>query len=80
LVCPDRPTQSVNIKNKNKTLRTNFNISEIVSSQFTSSTPLKTPTPTPIWKLNGSTRHALMELDQEMPDFADMFSLIKKYF
>ena len=46
----------------------------IPSLHSTTSTPLKTPPPTPNWKLNESTRHALMELDQEMPDFADMFN------
>ena len=51
----------------------------ILSLHTTTSTPLKTSTPTPIWKLNESTRHALMELDQEMPDFADMFSQLIRY-
>lgn len=46
----------------------------IPSLHSTTSTPLKTPPPTPNWKLNESTRHALMELDQEMSDFADMFN------
>jgi len=37
-------------------------------------TTTSTTLPTPNWKLNESTRHALMELDQEMPDFADLFN------
>jgi hypothetical protein len=37
-------------------------------------TTISTPPPTPNWKLNENTRHSLMELDQEMPDFADMFN------
>ena len=36
--------------------------------------PACIPLPTPNWKLNESTRHSLVELDQEMPDFADMFN------
>ena len=36
--------------------------------------PLQTPPPTPSWKLNESTRHALMEFDQERPNFADLFN------
>ena len=46
----------------------------IHSLHTTTNTPQKTPPPTPNWKLNENTRYALMELDQEMPDFADMFN------